>query len=204
MPDEDLMRCIAAGNADAFAELFRRRQGDVYRFALHMSASTAVAEDVTQDVFLHVMHDAAGFDASRGVVRAWLFGITRNMLRQRLERDRLLRPLEDDRGGRGTPVLATDEDTLGDLTRNERIDTLRRAIPSLPVRYREALVLCDLQEMSYGDAAAVLGCAVGTVRSRLHRARALLAAKVTALEELPAAAECKSRPGGRGGAKCIA
>ena len=55
---------------------------------------------------------------------------------------------------------------------------LRRALLELPVRYREAIVLCDLQELSYADAADALGCAVGTVRSRLHRGRALLARRL--------------------------
>ncbi len=71
-----------------------------------------------------------------------------------------------------------DADALGDLTRAESIGALREAVLTLPVRYREAVVLCDLQEMTYADAASVLGCAVGTVRSRLHRGRALLAVKL--------------------------
>jgi RNA polymerase sigma-70 factor (ECF subfamily) len=58
------------------------------------------------------------------------------------------------------------------------LDALRRAVLSLPLRYREAVVLCDLQETPYAEAADALGCAVGTVRSRLHRGRALLAAKM--------------------------
>ena len=58
------MRRVAAGDAEAFAQLFRRRQGQVYRFALHMTASPSVAEDVTQDVFLAVMSDAGRYDAA--------------------------------------------------------------------------------------------------------------------------------------------
>ena len=77
-----------------------------------------------------------------------------------------------------------DADALGDLTRAESIEALREAVLTLPVRYREAVVLCDLQEMSYADAASALGCAVGTVRSRLHRGRALLAVKLTASERV--------------------
>jgi predicted DNA-binding protein (UPF0251 family) len=77
-------------------------------------------------------------------------------------------------------VLAVEADALGDLTRAESIQALRDAVSSLPVRYREAVVVCDLEEMSYRDAAAALGCAVGTVRSRLHRGRALLAVKLAA------------------------
>jgi RNA polymerase sigma-70 factor (ECF subfamily) len=73
-------------------------------------------------------------------------------------------------------------DPVGELAQAERLDALRIAVASLPIRYREAVVLCDLQEMSYADAAAVIGCAIGTVRSRLHRGRALLTAKMQAAE----------------------
>ena len=66
-----------------------------------------------------------------------------------------------------------------DLVRAEGIDRVRKAVLTLPVRYREVVVLCDLQELSYAETADALGCAVGTVRSRLHRARALLAAKLS-------------------------
>ena len=204
MPDEALMPSIALGDALAFAELFRRHRTQVYRFVLHMSASPSMAEDVTQDVFLQVMQDATRFDAERGSVGPWLFGFARNLLRRRFERESKLQPLADDDSGSEIETLASGEDTLGDLTRAERIETLRRAILTLPLRYREPVVLCDLHEVSYVDAAAAIGCAVGTVRSRLHRGRALLAVKMSALEELPAAAGSKARPDGRGGAKCFA
>ena len=65
-------------------------------------------------------------------------------------------------------------DPLDELTRSELIEGVRQAVLALPQHYRETVVLCDLHELSYQETAAVLGCAVGTVRSRLHRARALL------------------------------
>jgi len=65
-----------------------------------------------------------------------------------------------------------------DLLRREGIEELRRAVLALPKRYREVVLLCDLEEMDYADAATVLNCPVGTVRSRLHRARALLLEKL--------------------------
>jgi RNA polymerase sigma-70 factor (ECF subfamily) len=177
-PDDQLLSRIAAGDADAFALLFGRRQKDVYRFALHMTASPSVAEDVTQEVFLAVMRDAGRYDPARATVVSWLCGIARNHVLRRLERDRQLEALEDGPPGLERDIVATGHDTLGDLTRAERIEELRQAILTLPVRYREAIVLCDLQELSYADAAAVLGCAIGTVRSRLHRGRTLLATKL--------------------------
>lgn len=177
-PDEQLLQQIAAGNEQAFVLLFRRRRNEVYRFALHMTASKATAEDVTQDVFMAVMRDAERYDAARATVLAWLYGITRNYVRRRGDRDRLLQPLDDERVGLEAWNLPSNSDPLGDLTREEQIAALRRAVLSLPVRYREVVVLCDLQELSYAEAAQAIGCAVGTVRSRLHRGRSLLAAKL--------------------------
>ena len=201
--DEALMPRIAAGDAQAFGELFRRRQTDVYRFALHMSASKPVAEDVTQDVFLQVMRDANRYDPLRGSVGPWLFGIARNFIRRRFERERSLQPLFEE-SGQEVQLAGVQEDTLGDLTRAQQIDLLKRAILTLPLRYREAVVLCDLQELTYVDAATALGCAVGTVRSRLHRGRALLAAKMTALERFPVSDDRSTRTQRRRGTRCFA
>ena len=67
-----------------------------------------------------------------------------------------------------------DTDLLANLTRRETIDLVRQAVLNLPGVYREAVVLCELQELSYEDASEVLGCPIGTVRSRLHRGRAML------------------------------
>ncbi len=177
--DEQLVARIAGRDAAALSTLFRRRQADVYRVAMLMTGSTAAAEDVTQDVFLAVLRDARRFESGHAPVVAWLCGIARNHARRRLDRDRRMVPLpEQPEKTASTPVLHTDP--IGDLAIAEDIHALRRAVLSLPVRYREVVVLCDLQDLSYADAAAALECAVGTVRSRLHRARALLEAKMRA------------------------
>lgn len=182
--DSDLLGLVAGGNRDAFALLFRRHRALVYRFVLHMTASPAIADDVAQDVFMAVMDEAGRYDASRASVASWLCGIARNHVRRRAERDRRLEPFLGDEGDEdpAEQVPSLGADVLGDLTRAERIEALRNAVLTLPVRYREVVVLCDLQELSYADTAEALGCAVGTVRSRLHRARGLLAAKMTAVE----------------------
>jgi RNA polymerase sigma-70 factor, ECF subfamily len=186
LPDDQLLKRIAAGDAEAFSALFRRRQGDVYRFALHMTGRPAVAEDVTQDTFLAVMRDAGRYDAGRAAVVAWLCGIARNHVLRRLQRERPSLMLEFDEAAPGDDSLAVPDTVLGELTRADEVVAVREAVMTLPVRYREAVVLCDLQEMTYADAAAALGCALGTVRSRLHRGRALLAAKLTASDRKPA------------------
>jgi len=83
-PDDDLLHRTANGEAEAFGQLFRRHRQAVYRFALHMTAQPATAEDIVQDVFLVVMRDAGRYEPGRSGVAAWLRGIARNCARQRL------------------------------------------------------------------------------------------------------------------------
>ena len=142
-----------------------------------MTGVRAAAEDVTQDVFVAVMRDAVRYEPGRSTVTAWLCGIARNHARRRLERDGRTVPLPSETEAERPGALAQ-PDPLGDLANARRLEALRRAVLSLPLHYREVVVLCDLQELSYADAAVALDCAVGTVRSRLHRARALLSAKM--------------------------
>jgi RNA polymerase sigma-70 factor (ECF subfamily) len=177
--DSELLRSMLAGDVEALALLYRRRQGAVYRFALQMSGSKTVAEDVTQEVFLFLMRDGHVFDPEKGSVSAFLLGVARNYVLRRLRVEQQLTPLGDDFDD-DVPVLhaSTDICPLEDLTRAETIESVRRAVLSLPSKYREVVVLCELQDISYGETAEILGCAIGTVRSRLHRARALLLAKL--------------------------
>jgi RNA polymerase sigma-70 factor, ECF subfamily len=174
--DDELISRIAAGDREAFALLYRRYRTDVYRFAAHVSGSTTVADDVVQDVFVAVIEDASGYRADRSGVLPWLLGIARNHVR-RWRSQRVVLPLPGDE----TPAaqdLAIRPDPLIEISMQRHTTALRRALLELPIRYRETIALCDLQELSYVDAAAALGCAVGTVRSRLHRGRALLARRL--------------------------
>ena len=177
--DGELLERAAAGDEEAFTSLYRRRQGAVYRFSLQMSGRRSVAEEMTQEVFLAVIRDAGKFDASRGSALSYLYGIARNQVLRRLDRDRPYVAIPDEPEA-DAAQWAAPEDTLGDLTRNETIESIRQAVLALPTNFREVVVLCDLHEMSYQEAASALGCAVGTVRSRLHRARAMLLEKLKA------------------------
>lgn len=180
--DAELLRLMLAGDEEAFTTLYRRRQGGVYRFAVRMSGSEALAEDIVQEVFMVLMRDGGNFDSSRGSLSAYLYGIARNHVLRAFERERGLVRFDGDDEGEVSSVthenLVAHDDPLGDLTRGEQVEGLRQAVLALPAHYREALVLCELEEMSYAEAAAALSCAVGTVRSRLHRARAMLAEKL--------------------------
>lgn len=163
------MEAAANGDREAFAALYRRRRPDVYRFALHMTGSPAAAEDIAQDVFMTVIHDARKYEPGRATVVAWLLGIARNHARRRLA-ERTHEPVD----AAGTEPAAA-RGAEASLATAQDIERLRRALRRLPVVYREAIVLCDLQELTYEDAAAAAGCAIGTIRSRLHRGRAQLA-----------------------------
>ena len=176
--DDELLLRIQSGDEQAFLGLYRRRQAALFRFALHMSSSVAVAEDVTQDVFLAVLREDCGYDPERGTLSGYLFGIARKLILRQAERGRANVTIETDSDEATLPELAVDDDPLVDLTHREGIEALRRAVQALPRRYREVVVLCDLEEVDYADAAIALGCPIGTVRSRLHRARALLLEKL--------------------------
>jgi RNA polymerase sigma-70 factor, ECF subfamily len=164
--DHELLVMMLSGDEEAFTALYRRRQGPVYRFALQMTGNVVIAEDVTQEVFMALISKTARYDAGRGSLASFLYGIARNMVLRRIEKTA---EIED---------YAGPEDILDDLTRRETIENVRRAVLSLPPVYREAVVLCDLQDTSYEEAAVVLDCPIGTVRSRLNRGRSMLAQKL--------------------------
>ena len=184
--DVRLLAEIAGGVEQAFVELYRRRHNDVYRFAFAMAKSRSFAQDVTQEVFLNVLENAHRFDSAKGSVRAWLFGCARYVT---LDRLRVERRWTDD-----IPADLTTLDSDERLLADQRLERLHAAIARLPVEYREALVLVELQELTYAETAAVLGCPVGTVRSRLHRGRVLLSAMLDEDEPAPADANANVEP----------
>jgi RNA polymerase sigma-70 factor (ECF subfamily) len=182
--DEELLRQMMAGNAAAFEMLYERRHPGVYRFALRMSGSAAFAEDITQDVFMMLMRDGHQFDAARGTVSGYLYGMARHRVLRRLERERSFISVDDETAENDQSLagrFTSDEDPLDDLSRQQMIGAVRQAVLALPPHYREVVVFCHLHEMSYEEAAEIIGCPVGTVRSRLSRARAMLLEKLRAL-----------------------
>jgi RNA polymerase sigma-70 factor (ECF subfamily) len=173
--DRDLMRRTAAGDRDAFAALYRRHHATVFRFARLMTGSNGMAEDIVQEVFLVIMRNAARYDAGRSTLSTYLYGVARHQTRRRLSRERRFVALDETAVG---DVRAAGDGLPAAFERMDDLQRLRGAILSLPSRYREVVVLCDLHDLSYADAAATIGCALGTVRSRLHRARQLLTEKM--------------------------
>ena len=168
--DSDLLKLAAQGNEPAFLTLYQRHQGPVFRFALHMSGQLETAEEIVQEVFLSLLSATNGFVAANGSLQGYLIGTARNMVRRRLREARRFVD-ESERGIVDTAMIDA-------LNREQELRELRAAILNLPANYREVVVLCDLEGMDYSQAANSLGCPLGTVRSRLHRARAILAAKM--------------------------
>jgi len=170
--DEQLLARILKGDEEAFAALYRRRQGPIYRFALHMTRNRTIAEDVTQEVFLALLENGRSFNASCGTLLSFLYGIARNHVLKRIQKQWRDEPVDE------AEQYASNNDVFHDFTRGEIIEQVRRAVVSLPPVYREAVVLCDLENASYEEAALALECPVGTVRSRLSRGRMILAHKL--------------------------
>jgi len=176
--DDELLQRLRKGDEPAFLELYRRRQAPLYRFAMHVSGSPSAAEDIVQEVFMALLRGDCGYNPERGTLSGYLYGIARKQALRLIERGRVDIAFENDAEEATVPQIAMDDNILGDLTHRETLEALRRAVAALPRRYREVVALCDLEEVDYADAAAALGCPIGTVRSRLHRARALLLDKL--------------------------
>ena len=131
--DEELLRLTRAGDEHAFTVLYRRHQGPVYRFALQVSGSESVAEDVTQEVFLALMGEFSRFDSSRGSLAPYLYGVARNQVRRHLERGKFHVPLDEDSDEASFEPATAAGDPLGDLTLREGLSALRQAILTLPL-----------------------------------------------------------------------
>jgi RNA polymerase sigma-70 factor (ECF subfamily) len=201
-PEAQLLERLKQRDERAFLDLYDCHRLSVYRFLMHMTGSVAVAEDLTQGVFVAILDaicsGAIGqFDPGKGTIEGYLLGIARNLAREEHRKTHRLVALESvfetpewnrllDRFCRENQTQ--DAETL--LAARSELKLLYSAILALPHPYRETVVLCSLQEMSYQDAAAILQCSEGTVASRLNRAKALLATKIRG----SAAREVKASP----------
>jgi len=168
LSDEELYRLMRKGNQLAFAQLYERRQPAIYRYALHMSGSRAAGEEIANEVFVRLMGPNAGYDERRGSLEAYLIGVARNLVQVLRRKGRVEEPQDQ----------AIEHDLVADLIKREMVAALYAAMDALPDHYRDVVVLCELEERSYAEAARLLACPVGTIRSRLHRARLFLAARL--------------------------
>ncbi|HSY32794.1 MAG TPA: RNA polymerase sigma factor [Verrucomicrobiae bacterium] len=185
--DQELLKRSAKGDEEAFAALYRRHADVLYRFAFRMTGSSWGAEEIVQDVFMTLVREPGKYDIERGTLPAFLFGVARNKImkyNERLPREISLVERQEDGSGGGltlrdsfTPAMWAEQ--------RERLEKVRAAVLELPIEFRETVVLCELEEMTYDQAARMLDCPIGTIRSRLHRGRALLLAKLEMLRDAP-------------------
>ena len=185
--DDVLLRRSAKGDEDSFTEIYRRHQAPLYRYALRMTGNMWAAEEIVQEVFMTLVRDPKKYDVERGTLGAFLYGVTRNRVMKHLERSPRDLPLMDgsEEGHKVLPQTIEMVTPAHTVELGERKAMVRDAVLELPPEFREAVVLCLLEEMSYEEAAKLLECPVGTIRSRLHRGRALLLAKLEILREAP-------------------
>lgn len=178
--DAELIRRTAEGDKLAFAEIVARHQAAVFRFARSIARTDAEAEDALQDTFLSAWRASAGFrgDAS---LRTWLLTIARNAVlrlqRRRVDEPEEMQPLEE----LGVAAGWGDDGPETVALRKEARHVLTRALQQLSLADREILLLRDVEELSGVDVAAVLGVELSAMKTRLHRARLRLAAKVSGI-----------------------
>lgn len=193
-----LLARARAGDAMAFALLYRRHSGAVFRYAALLAPHRDAAADATQETFLWLVTDgAARFDPAQGSLAAFLCGVVRHhTLRIRAAEARhgasalppvaLLASTDEPASGAIQPAAADQavDDALSHLLERERGDALLAALRNLSAEQREIIALVEFEEFSYAETAAIVGCPVGTVRSRLHRAKQALQQRL--LELFPA------------------
>jgi RNA polymerase sigma-70 factor (ECF subfamily) len=170
-----LLRRASEGDEAAFGALYSRYQRQIFHYAARM-CGIAAGDDVVQETFLAVLRQGGRFDPAKGTVGAYLYGIARHHVIRRLDRQgvTLSEPVE-----MAADAIAPQDTPLETMDRERTIGIVRQAVQSLPPAYREVVALCDLQEMDYATVAQVIQCPIGTVRSRLHRARGLLLRKLS-------------------------
>ena len=178
--DAELLELSVAGEESAFLLLYERLKPSIFRYAFYMTNSKTAAEEVTKEVFISLLKDGERYRKARGDVAAFAFGIARNFVRRVQRRERVYQGLPSDEALEkleGKQILEL-EVLPAQVIRTQEVAKMRAAVASLPDHYRQVIVLCDLCERSYAEAASRLGCAVGTIRSRLNRAHALLVQKL--------------------------
>lgn len=181
--DSDCMARLAAGDSHAVNVLYQRHGRALLRFSSAMCRSRQAAEDMVHDTFLALMRERISFDPAQGSVFGYLCGVLRHRVSRHFRQQRRWVALNvDDDSSHAHSHTAESGGPADEIARSEITAAFRRAMLELPLQHREVIALCDLEELPYATVAGILDCPVGTVRSRLHRARALLTIRLASLE----------------------
>jgi RNA polymerase sigma-70 factor (ECF subfamily) len=164
-----------------FERLFQRSRRRAYNLAYRLTGNAADAEDVTQDAYVRAWHNFETYDANRSF-EGWLFRIITNRVidmrrrQKRVPMYSLDTPIQGDEEGQplahefAAPDSNPEDLVIGPIMEEK----LQKALAALPTDYRTAILLCDVEQRSYQEIALAMECAIGTVRSRIHRARVML------------------------------
>jgi RNA polymerase sigma factor (sigma-70 family) len=176
--DTERMARLAAGDTGALRELYEKHGRALLRFSSAMCRSRQAAEDLVHDTFVALLRGPHLFDPAQGTAFNYLCGVLRHRISRHFRQQKRWVTLVDD----DSAAAAHDASPADEIARSEVSAEFRRAMLELPLQHREIIALCDLEELPYHAVAAILQCPIGTVRSRLHRARALLTIRLASLE----------------------
>jgi RNA polymerase sigma-70 factor, ECF subfamily len=165
--EDELLRKAAHGDETAFLLLYERHRTPVFRFACRMLGSASMAEDVTQESFLAVLRRPEAFQAERASLRTYLCGIARHLALKQLR----LRGAETALDDPPESVVSPQAGPLQEALDGEAATAVQQAVSALPPLQREAVILFEYEEMSLAEIASACETDVGTIKSRLHRAR---------------------------------
>ena len=179
MNDSECMAQISRGDPQALRVLYERHGRALLRFSAAMCRSRQAAEDMVHDTFVALMREPNLFDPAQGNVFGYLCGVLRHRVSRHFRQQKRWVALDADNGDNSP---ADTHSPVDEIARSEVTIAFRRAMLELPLQHREIIALCDLEELPYATVARILDCPVGTVRSRLHRARALLSFRLASLE----------------------
>jgi len=176
--DTERMARLAAGDTSALHELYERHGRALLRFSSAMCRSRQAAEDLVHDTFVALLRGPHLFDPAHGSAFAYLCGVLRHRISRYFRQQKRWVALAED----AEETASHQPGPADEIARSEISAVFRRAMLELPLQHREIIALCDLEELPYHAVADILDCPIGTVRSRLHRARALLTLRLASLE----------------------
>ena len=176
--DTERMARLAAGDTSALHELYERHGRALLRFSSAMCRSRQAAEDLVHDTFVALLRGPHLFDPRHGTAFAYLCGVLRHRVSRHFRQQKRWVALADE----AEETASHQPGPADEIARSEISAVFRRAMLELPLQHREVIALCDLEELPYHAVADILDCPIGTVRSRLHRARALLTLRLASLE----------------------
>jgi len=179
LPESELIHKAQNGDREAFYAIYNTYKRPILNFVYRLLGDKQAAEDITQETFIKVYLNLSTF-VPRGKLSSWIYAIASNLAKNEMRRDKRFSrvSLEEVVSDGEDPItlndILFDEKSGPDaLLDNENLKQLiHHVIHAIPFKYRQVLVLCDMQNLSYEETARILGCSVGTIASRLSRARA--------------------------------